>query len=153
MSLTNSSQISDDGDINSENTLNQIPRDFYISNPVSVFLPKNISSQPFFSIEPFKLYQNFILNILPSLEIETTSLLTPAYQFLTTSFKKSDPFCLFHELMAHQYLIKIQSILHKLILTPSLSKLSILHHELYSFHLIIESTTITIELKDRKSVV
>ena len=136
MSLTASSD--DGGSIDSCQSDNPIPRDFLISNPSTVFVPEYRFVPTESDMDSFRIYQDFVCNELPKFAVDLNNLISSAQIYLKKVFEACDGFTIYHQLMMKQYLLSCQSLVHALHISPSMSKLSVLHHELYNAAQIIQ---------------
>lgn len=125
----------------------QIPRDFKISNPVPPISPRTVPELEIFPTEAFRHYLNFVKNIIPNYSIDSNYPESDAIGSMKELYEQEQNH-FYMELEMHTFLMTCQNIQVKLMSNPSLTKLSILHHELYMASELIHSGKIKIELLD-----
>lgn len=125
----------------------QIPREFKISNPVPPISPHSIPELEVFPADAYRHYHNFVKNIIPKYSIGNNYPEPDAISSMKELFdQEQNHFYL--EIEMHIFLVTCQNIQIKLMSNPSLTRLSILHHELYLASELIHSGKIKIELAD-----
>lgn len=125
-----------------------IPREFRISHPLPAMSPNTMLPQEEFPTEPFAKFQRLARDILPKFELDQNILTSEALECIKEAFESESLNPLFDELMVRQYLVACQHQFHKLMASPSLTKLSLLHHELFQASELLHSRQIRIELSD-----
>lgn len=134
-----------------ETEANQIPREFKIANPLPPYTPTELPPLDEFPKDVFIDYNTFISQILPNFELDPNVHESSAFQAVKSAFEKKESNSgLIHELFIRQYLLACHKILIKTMNQshPSLTKLSLLHHELYQTSLVIKENNVKQELSD-----
>ena len=131
-----------------EAAANQIPREFKISNPLPPYVPKSLPALEEFPREQYRALDTFISTILPEYDLDISIHESPALQAIRKAFETNPGNSLINQLLIRQFLLACHNQLLKLMIKASLTKLSLLHHELYMVSEIMHDNQIQTELSD-----
>ena len=128
---------------------NHIPREFKISNPLPPYVPKSLPALDEFPRETYRTFDTFISTLLPEYDLDINVHESPALQAVRKVYETNTPETkLINQLIVRQFLLTCQTQLIKLMSKGSLTKLSLLHHELYQISDLIHEFDIQGELND-----
>lgn len=131
-----------------EEGFRQIPRDFKISNPLPAISPQTCPDLEIFPTESCVHYNNFVKNIIPNFELEIETSEPEAISSMRELFVQEDQSHLYMELEMHLFLVTCHEKQVSLMSNPSLTKFSLLHHDLYLATELINDGKIKIEMDD-----
>ena len=131
-----------------EENYRQIPREYRIS-----FARPSLSPQMRAPLEPFprndfRHYLHFVKVVIPHHELESNVPESQAIASMRSLFDQEDPNPVLMELEMHLFLVTCQNHQIKLMANPSLTKFSILHHELYLASELIHAGKLKVDLFD-----
>lgn len=127
---------------------NNIPREFKISDPMPSISPLNLPPLESFPQDIFKIYNKIVFELIPEHKLEINVQMSAALLAIKETFDSEISYPLIEEMIMRQFLIKCHDHLIKSMPSPSLTKLEILHHELYLASEMLHARQIRIELED-----
>jgi len=122
----------------------EIKREDRISNPMPAFSPQVLPRRDPPNRSQFQDYSKFIQDILPRHMSELVHGKSEALQFMEASIQK-DKNSIISSLILHSFLLSCHSRQIDLVSSPSLTKLSFLHHELIQCSEIIHNDAETMQ--------
>ncbi|OHT03316.1 hypothetical protein TRFO_29292 [Tritrichomonas foetus] len=126
----------------------QIPREYRIAHPRPSICPQTKSEIEPFPTDVFRHYLKFVKNVIPKYELDSNVKESEAITYMRSLFDQEDPNPLYMELEMHLFLVTCQNHQVKLMANPSLTKFSILHHELFLASELIHIGKIKVEMAD-----
>lgn len=127
---------------------NNIPREFKISDPMPSISPQYLPPLDSFPSDIFRTFNRIVYGLIPEHRLDSNVQISPALAAIKETFDSETTYPLVEEMIMRQFLITCQSHLIRLMPTPSLTKFSILHHELYLASEILHARQIRMELED-----
>ena len=111
--------------------VNEIPRLDRIPNPQEPLQPTEFPALDVFHADSFNSYQEFVSNILPEFDLNMLDKTQFVIDHIKADLENEQVSQLAAELIVHMFLLTCQAKQTELISSPSLTRLSHLHHSLY----------------------
>ena len=128
-SLMLSSRGGGDGE-DTEELAAEIPRLDKIINPLPSYIPETYPEPTEYHAEVMKCYHDFTLTVLPGFQLTNVENSDQLLSFIKTTYADKAIPTYVCDLITHAFLLKCAERLTENITTPSLTRLSLLHHSL-----------------------
>ena len=125
----------------------QIPREFKIARPLPPICPSSVAMPETFPSGSFTLFHRLVTDLLPHFELLPTSM-SVALREIKDCLDSDSCESIFEEMAIKQYLLKCQDVFFHLVNSPSLTKLSLLHNELFQASEIMHERQWKMEFSD-----
>lgn len=129
-----------------ESIQNNISRDWQISNPSPVYIPQYKKGNQSFNFDLFKLYNQFINEILPMYEVDVNSIPSAACQFLQKAVDVDCETPFMYQMLVRAFILACQKEMLRLITHPNLIKASLIHNELVNASEMIKKRSLSQEI-------
>ena len=126
----------------------RIPRDFKISHPMPAICPWSVTMPETFPSESFSLFKRITTELLPNFELMSNASISVPLREIEAHLESQTSESIFAEMAVKQYLVTCQQHYFALVTAPSLTKLSLLHNELFHASEILHEHQFKLEFSD-----
>ncbi|KAH0791985.1 hypothetical protein GPJ56_004169 [Histomonas meleagridis] len=137
-----------DNSSTTEENKKTIPREFKISNPMPAITPNTLPPSDEFPIQEYQAFKDLIVDFLPTYTVDLNMVDFPILDQVKAFFENSESTMPIGEFIMESILLQLQHNFVKAMPTSSLTRLSVLHHQLYQILQILEANKLNTDLID-----